>query len=152
MTSLGSQLLLCLPDRHVLRVDPGENVWPEEWFGAYYTPGGPLPNGTGVSPRSEDWATVIAPNWVGSEGVNSGFDFTLPPDANPAPNSALTLHRITGRIRDAVGKVARSPAIHFKANKVMCFWAKWTDFEPSMGVYDFTALRAAIDAAVAAGW
>ena len=95
---------------------------------------------------------MIAPNWVGSEGVNPGFDFTLPPAADPAPNSALTIRRINGRIRDAVRKVALSPAIHFKANKLMCFWVKWKDFESSMGVYDFSALRAAIDAAVAAGW
>ena len=120
----GSQLVLVSPTRHVLRVDPGEDVWPEEWFGAFYTPGGSMfSNGTGA--RSQDWSTVVNPSWIGSDGVNPGFDFTLPPDANPAPNSALTVQRITGDFRFALNKVARLPVIQFKANKLLCFWLMW---------------------------
>ena len=125
---------------HALRVDPGEGVWPTDWFGTMHTP-------------EDGWGTVVAPTWVGSAGVSPGYDFTLPPGAGPSLRSSLTLSRMSGTMRPLAPRVATTlPAIHFPANKVLCIWAQWWNFEPSEGVYDFSLLHENINAAVAAGW
>lgn len=101
-------------------------------------------------------------------GVANGFDFALPELYDPAPKGLYTLQRSfdvlplppntwnhqwpnTGNPPGGPG-AAGLPRLQFKANALFSIWVAWKQFEPTEGMYDFSALTANIVDAEEKGW
>lgn len=126
---------------HQLLVDPGENVWPVEWFGNMST---------------TPYHQITAAEWHGEEGhVKAGFDFALPNGTLPSPRGLVTIQRAfgyNGELPNPPTIAANLPRLNFHANSVFCMWLSWNQVETAQGAYDFSSLDANFDAAVSSGW
>ena len=125
---------------HQLLVDPGEGVWPVEWFGNFST-----------VPYNE----VPAAEWHGAEGIEAGYDFGLPVNTTPAARGLITLQRgfgANGELPNPPTIAATLPSLSMRANAVFSMWLPWNQLEGAQGSYDFTALEANMNATIAAGW
>ena len=115
--------------RPPLLVDPGEGVWPSDWFGNYTWD---LP-----------YHAVTPAPWHDTHGaVAHGFDFSLPNETTPSDVGLLTLQRSFLVLPDPPTQAANLPQVSFPTNPTFCMWVAWRYFEPVEGEYRLEALRA----------
>ncbi|NME71114.1 hypothetical protein [Flammeovirga aprica] len=80
----------------------------------------------------EDLSKVTAQPWVAEDGVIEGWDWSLPEDIKPAPNSLVGLQRNIGLYKDF-----KKLKLKFESNSVGILWVKWRDIEKVEGEYNF---------------
>jgi hypothetical protein len=83
--------------------------------------------------------------WRAEDHVIEGWDWSLPPHIEPAPNSAMGLHRIFhhgGPNMDQI--IDFEDKVHFPSTPVTHHWVFWRDIEPEEGVYDWEWIREVI--------
>ncbi len=119
----------------VLSLNP--NVLPESTY-AYW----PTYHHRGI----EDLKAIKAQPWIDKEHTINGWDWSLPPDIEPAAKSLVGLQRIIGLDKDYIPL-----NLKFKANGIGLLWVKWRDIEAREGEYDFSKIVRRIKQANQAG-
>lgn len=82
-------------------------------------------------------AEILPATWTGHDTVKRGWDWSLPPGLEPAPNGYLCIARNSG-LRS--GKIDQLPEIHFPCNPVISHWVNWSLLEPEEGKINFQPL------------
>lgn len=118
-----------------LLVDPGENVWPTQFFG-------------NLSHVPLDQISGFGADFVGSPGIRSGYDWSLPKDTLPARRGLLTMFR-TFNLQPTPPML---PTLRFRATAVHSVWVRWKELEPTEGTYDFALLRSTFKATKDQDW
>ena len=80
---------------------------------------------------------ISAPKWIAQDGVQSGWDWSLPAFVQPAAKSNLTMARNGGLNPE---KIKQLPRVNFPSNPVVAHWVNWRDLEPEEGKINFQAL------------
>lgn len=131
-----------VPPARALKVNPGENIWPEEWFGSYKW-GTPY----GESRRQE---------WDGKEGTKAGFDWSLPSTVKPSSRAHCTLVRQLNELDKALADASELPdpseSLSTFTQPAMSVWVQWKEVEPTEGTYDFSKVLEVVDAVESKGW
>lgn len=96
-----------------------------------------------------DISTIQAQNWVNSDGVVNGWDWSLPATITPSPNGFLNIARSASLIDDNITKM---PTIHFPCNPLISHWIRWSEIEPVQGQFQFTTLANRVAQAAAKGY
>ena len=107
---------------HLLLVDPGEHVWPSEWFGNI---------------SATEYAQVTAAEWIepANAPIHNGFDFSLPPTTLPSSRGLLTLQRSFGWLPDPPTFASELPTLRFAANAVFSMWCPTALARPLIHVH-----------------
>jgi len=80
---------------------------------------------------------IRAPKWITQDGVQSGWDWSLPAFVQPAAKSNLTMARNGGLNPE---KIKQLPKVNFPSNPVVAHWVNWRDLEPEEGKINFQPL------------
>ena len=87
-------------------------------------------------------AEVRAQAWRTTDDVIDGWDWSMPPEVQPAANSLMGLQRVTG-FKMPIRKIEAN----FPVNAVTLHWINWRDIEPEEGVYRWDLVKARIEEA-----
>lgn len=87
--------------------------------------------------------------WRTADDVIDGWDWSLPPDVQPAPNSLLAIERSFNLDRPLDQFVE---ALDLPVNPTIALWVKWRQLEPVEGYYEFAMLRQRIEEAEELGY
>lgn len=80
---------------------------------------------------------IRAPKWIAKDGVQSGWDWSLPTFVKPAVKSNLTMARNGGLNREKIEQLTK---VNFPCNPVVAHWVNWKDLEPEEGKINFQPL------------
>ncbi|VGO20683.1 hypothetical protein [Pontiella sulfatireligans] len=84
--------------------------------------------------------------WRTTDDVIDGWDWSMPTEVQPAPNSLMGLQRMIG-----LNKPIQKIETHFPVNAVTLHWINWRDIEPEEGVYRWDLVKARIEETRAQG-
>lgn len=84
--------------------------------------------------------------WRNTDDVIDGWDWSMPPNVEPAPKSLMGLQRMIG-LKKPVQKIET----HFPVNAVTLHWINWRDIEPEEGVYRWDIVKDRIEETHAQG-
>jgi hypothetical protein len=87
--------------------------------------------------------------WRSTDDVIDGWDWSLPPDVEPAANGLLAIAR-TFRLHEPLDKYYKP--LDLPVNPTVSLWIKWREIEPVEGQYEFDVLRTRIEEAEAMGY
>lgn len=80
---------------------------------------------------------ITAAPWFDHDTIVNGWDWSLPPGLEPAPNGYLCIARNAGL---GQRKIEDLPGIHFPCNPVISHWVNWRLLEPEEGKINFQPL------------
>lgn len=80
---------------------------------------------------------ILPAQWISHDTVVEGWDWSLPPGLEPAPNGYLCIARNAGLDQR---KIKQLPEIHFPCNPVISHWVNWSLLEPEEGKISFQPL------------
>lgn len=87
-------------------------------------------------------ADIVPQPWRASDDVIDGWDWSMPPEVQPAPHSLMGLQRVMG-----LNKPIEKIEANFPVNAVTLLWINWRDIEPKEGVYRWDLVQARISEA-----
>jgi hypothetical protein len=87
--------------------------------------------------------------WRTTDDVIDGWDWSLPPDVQPAPNGLLAIQR-TSSLKRPLDKFVEP--LDLPVNPTIALWIKWRELEPVEGQYEFATLRERIEEAEELGY
>ena len=94
--------------------------------------------------------TEIRPQqWRDKEDVIDGWDWSLPPNVEPAPNGLMAIKRSSNLNRSLTTFLE---PLDVPINPTVTLWIKWASLEPQEGTYKFNVLRERIAEAQAMGY
>ncbi|VGO14870.1 hypothetical protein PDESU_03440 [Pontiella desulfatans] len=87
--------------------------------------------------------------WQEQDHIIDGWDWSLPPSVEPAPNGLMAVKRTQNLKRSLNGFLE---PVDLPMNPTVTLWIKWKDLEPVEGNYQFDVLRTRVEEAEQLGY
>lgn len=87
------------------------------------------------------------PEWISTNAIRPGWDFSLPAAVTPKSNAGLVFSRIF-----SLNDVPKLAPVNIKANPMLSIWVRWAELEPEEEKFQFDRLEKVIALAESKGY